>query len=65
MVDLKTGVVYEHNKEKYMSYIINHQIDRINKPVKWLAFLDEIFQGDKELINFIHKAVGYTLTGKH
>jgi putative DNA primase/helicase len=63
MVDLKTGVVYEHNKEKYMSYIINHQIDRINKPVKWLAFLDEIFQGDKELINFIHKAVGYTLTG--
>lgn len=63
MVDLKTGVVYEHNKEKYMSYIVNHNIDRVNKPLKWLAFLDEIFEGDKELIDFIHKAVGYTLTG--
>ena len=61
--DLKTGVVYEHNKEKYMSYMINHKIDRINKPVKWLAFLNEIFEGNESLIDFIHKAVGYTLTG--
>ena len=63
IVDLKTGVMYEHNKENYMSYIINHKRDSINKPIKWLAFLDEIFQGDKQLIDFIHKAVGYTLTG--
>ena len=30
---------------------------------RWLQFLDEIFLGNKELIAFIQKAVGYTLTG--
>ena len=30
---------------------------------RWLAFLDDIFAGDKALIGFIRRAVGYTLTG--
>jgi|GEM_PF-1868446 len=30
---------------------------------KWEAFLDTIFQHDKELIAFVQRAVGYTFTG--
>jgi putative DNA primase/helicase len=30
---------------------------------RWLQFLDEIFKRDKDLITFIQKAIGYTLTG--
>ena len=30
---------------------------------RWERFLDEVFDGDQELIHFIHKAVGYSLTG--
>lgn len=29
----------------------------------WEKFLDEIFQGDSEMIRYIQKAVGYSLTG--
>ena len=29
----------------------------------WLKFLDDIFAGDKELIRYIQKAVGYSMTG--
>ena len=30
---------------------------------RWLRFLDEIFAGDRQLINFVSRAVGYSLTG--
>ena len=29
----------------------------------WLNFLDDIFAGDKELVRYIQKAVGYSMTG--
>lgn len=30
---------------------------------RWLVFLDEIFGGDRELIDYMWRAVGYSLTG--
>lgn len=30
---------------------------------RWERFLQEIFNGDEELITYIHKAVGYSMTG--
>jgi len=30
---------------------------------RWLRFLDEVFAGDRQLINFVSRAVGYSLTG--
>jgi len=30
---------------------------------RWEQFLDEIFQGDKELIRYVQKALGYSITG--
>ncbi len=30
---------------------------------RWLQFLDEVFNGDAELIGYIQRAVGYSLTG--
>jgi len=29
----------------------------------WLSFLDRIFAGNKDLINFVQRAVGYSITG--
>lgn len=31
---------------------------------RWLRFLDEVFQGDHDLIGFIWRSVGYSLTGE-
>tara|TARA_B100000315_G_scaffold73188_1_gene66790 strand:- start:353 stop:1843 length:1491 start_codon:yes stop_codon:yes gene_type:complete len=33
------------------------------KPIRWLKFLDEIFAGDQDVINFIQVLCGYALTG--
>lgn len=63
VIDLKTGKVVEHNKELLMSKIVPYEIDMNNDPKMWLKFLEEIFLGDKELIHYIQKAIGYTLTG--
>jgi putative DNA primase/helicase len=62
VVDLQSGKLMQHTKELMLSKLSHVQID-INEPKLWLKFLDEIFMGDKELIKFIQKAVGYTLTG--
>ena len=31
---------------------------------RWLRFLDEVFAGDRPSISFVHRAVGYSLTGQ-
>lgn len=63
IVDLKSGKVLEHNKEYLMSKIVPFEVDDSKPPMKWLSFLNEIFLGDEELIHFMQKSVGYTLTG--
>jgi putative DNA primase/helicase len=34
-----------------------------NQCPRWLKFLDEIFQGDVDVIEFVRRAVGYSLSG--
>jgi putative DNA primase/helicase len=63
IVDLSNGTVMEHQKEYMQSKYIPYSVDLQNEPTQWLRFMDEIFKGDKELIRFIQKAIGYTLTG--
>lgn len=60
--DLRNGVLMPHDKELYMTKISSTEIDQ-RKPELWLKFLDEIFAGDKDLIKYIQKSVGYTLSG--
>ncbi len=33
------------------------------RPERWLAFLDEVMGGDRELVAFLQRAAGYSLTG--
>ena len=63
IIDLETGKLLDHDKELMMSKFVPIEMHISNIPSNWLKFLDEIFQGDKEMIKFIQKAVGYTLTG--
>lgn len=64
IINLETGELLEHSKEFMMKSIVDVDYDPDAKPPeKWINFLDEILLGDKELIYFIQKAIGYTLTG--
>lgn len=63
VADLTTGEIKPHDKAYLMNKVSPYEIDKDNEPHLWLQFLNEIFQGDKELLHYLQKAIGYTLTG--
>lgn len=64
IIELKTGELSEHDKQRYMTKMISVPYDsNAPEPLKWFKFLDDIFSGDKELIKYVQKATGYCLSG--
>ena len=64
ILDLRTGKLKPHDKHAFLTKQIALDYDPdAQKPALWLKFLDDIFQGDQELIRYIQKAIGYSLTG--
>ncbi|MBT3271267.1 hypothetical protein HN371_29285 [Candidatus Poribacteria bacterium] len=62
-VDLRTGRARDSRIEDYITLIAVVDYDAQASCPRWLEFLDEVFDGDKELIAYIRRAVGYCLTG--
>lgn len=68
VIDLRTGVLREGQPD---DNVTKHSLAEFNPKAKcprWERFLEEIFikgngQPDYELIEFVHRAVGYSLTG--
>lgn len=63
VINLKTGNVSEHKPEYYLTKITSVDISSNDDCPLWKKFLNDIFDGDKDLIRYIQKAVGYSLTG--
>jgi putative DNA primase/helicase len=63
VVDLRTGVLRAGRREDRITLHTNIRFDSGAECPRWLAFLDEVFGGDQELIDFIWRAAGYSLTG--
>lgn len=62
-LNLREGHLYEHDKDKYFTRISNVEFtDKADCPM-WEDFLQQIFDGDTELIEYIQRAVGYSLSG--
>ncbi|MGX0001683.1 phage/plasmid primase, P4 family [Staphylococcus cohnii] len=62
-VDLKAGKLTDHDRNNYFTKISNVEYtDKADCP-KWDEFLDDIFLGNQELVRFIQRAVGYSLSG--
>lgn len=63
VVDLKTGALRNALPDDRIT--MNTELDYNAEATapRWEQFLDEVFEGDEELIGFIQRAVGYTLTG--
>jgi len=62
-LDLTSGEQREEDKEKMFSYVTNSEMTENQRPDTWIDFLNDIFNHDQELIRFIQKAVGYSMTG--
>jgi putative DNA primase/helicase len=64
IVNLRNGELIGHDSNYMLSKISYSEYNALgNKPERWLQFLDEVTDGDKELQSFLQKAVGYSLTG--
>ncbi|PGT52315.1 DNA primase [Bacillus cereus] len=63
IVDLKTGKLQQHDRELRLTKITNITFDENAKCPTWLTFLDQIFLGDKALIEYMQRLIGYSLTG--
>lgn len=62
-LDLETGSVHEHDKDKFFTRISNVEYDGTHAAPMWDKFLKEIFNNDSELIEYIQRAIGYSLSG--
>ncbi len=57
------GSFYEAKRSDYISKQLGANYEEDADCPRWKKFLNEIFDGDKELIRFMQKIVGYSLTG--
>ena len=62
-LDLRTGELRPHRREDHLAKIAPVAYDPSATAPRWEAFLEQIFAGNKGLIGFVQKAVGYSLTG--
>lgn len=62
-INLESGRLFEHEADRYMTKIVPVEYDPEAECPTWLTFLDTVFAGDEDLIRYIQKAVGYSLSG--
>lgn len=63
ILNLKSGELMNHDKDKYFSRITHTDYSEKSDCPLWINFLNDIFDNDQELIRYIQKAIGYSLTG--
>jgi len=60
---LRTGILRAGKLEDRMTMHVADAFDPSAPCSRWLQFLQEVFEKNGDLIDFIHRAVGYSLTG--
>ncbi len=63
VVDLRTGALRDGRPEDRITLHSRVPFDAAAGAPRWERFLEEIFEGDQEVVDFVTRAVGYTLTG--
>lgn len=63
VLDLRTGKMRPHRRDDFMTRCVPVAYDPQAKCPTWLAFLNRIFANTKDIIHFVQKVIGYSLTG--
>ncbi|WP_337220566.1 phage/plasmid primase, P4 family, partial [Staphylococcus epidermidis] len=68
VIDLKTGELLPHDRKYMLTKISNIDYDLNAECPNWIRFMESIFKDQDgetnyEIIDFLQKAIGYTLTG--
>lgn len=62
-VDLRTGTLRPHNPADLITFLSPVVFDAAATCPTWARFLSEVFAGDADMVAFIQRAVGWSLTG--
>jgi len=62
-IDLRTGELKPHDRNDYITKLVPIEYKPDMPTPIWDAFLNRIMDGNQELIRFLQKAAGYSLTG--
>lgn len=62
-IDLRTGALLKHDRAHLITKLAPARYDVDAECPRWLEFLDTVAGGDQALINFLQRAIGYSLTG--
>ena len=62
-LDLSTGKFRAHAPTDYLTKMLNVEYHADAQCPRWEAFINEIFGDDQDLIGFVHRALGYSITG--
>lgn len=63
VVDLSTGKLTPARSDYYLTRLTPVDYDSGAKCPTWEKFLDRIMDGDQDMVKFLQRAVGYSLTG--
>lgn len=63
IVNLKTGELLQHDRDLNLTKLANVGYDKDAECPVWLNFLNQIFKSDKDLIEYMQRLIGYSLTG--
>jgi len=63
IVDLTTGTARPGTRADRVTMKTSVAFNPSAEAPRWTRFLDEVFGGDGEMIDFVQRAVGYSLTG--
>ena len=62
-LDLRTGELWPHRQSDYITKLVPIDYDAQAECPTWQRFLARIMAGNEALIDFIQRAIGYSLTG--
>jgi putative DNA primase/helicase len=63
-LDLRTAHLRAHRRADLLTHLLPVAYDPGARAPRWERFLDEVFGRDRDLVGFIRRAVGYSLTGE-
>lgn len=62
-LDLRTGTIKNHDRKNYITKIVDIDFKTDADCPNWIKFLDKIFHKNTELIEYVQRSIGYSLTG--